>query len=952
MRILFFFGFVSLLVKVFSVAAQAPVCISSTQFAADECTDACAGCALNGYQGNNYNFTSGGANFCGGSIVETNSVWHAFIANASAVNITVSQNNCAFGDGLQLVVLDGCGGSEIACNPGQAGSAGTPKVLNFNAVPGQTYYLMINGYNGDACDYQIAVSGAAVQPPPPAPIAAVSGPATVCPGSTVAYNVPEDGNALAYEWTVSPNGNINQTGQNQVVLYGLSANAIEVNFPQNTGTYQVKVKAFGACGSTTSLIAKVVQSAWIPPTTLPTLYLSPEDLPYEWPLDPSNIVFTPGTYQFLTYFESYLGCDSTVRQTIVAQQNPYGRVFWDVTGNNLYNAGIDTPAEGINVTTSNGQFEFTDADGIYQMGPMDAGNQITLPVLPQFATSVVPAVNTVSNNTDVYNFALKPQKGPASGVVYIDNDGNGMFNAGDTPISGIQIKTSTGAQTFTNTAGEYQFTSVAYTENITVFPTSAYEIVGAGSLEFVPDVNTGYNFILTPANAFGQVLWDVDMDQVISAGDEPAAGVKVVASTGAFAVTGSTGLFAFNGLIPGDTLRTEYPNITSLPAFHVVQAVAPSGGYQFLLLSGSSPLNLSVDLTLLTPFRPGFNNKCLVTIKNESSAYVSDAVAGLRFPSVLTVSSTSPVGILHGQDSVSWNVGDLPPFSQRVLNITFKTNAATSIGTVFVLHGHAFPKAGDANVANNTDILNSAVVGSYDPNDKQVEPVHITPAGLAVNQPFEYTIRFQNTGNYPAENVEIIDSLSNLLDWQSLRLLSSSHSCTWDLSTEGVLKIRFLDIMLPDSVHNEPESHGFAKFAVMPLPGLLVGNSVDNFCDIYFDFNLPVRTNTTQTQVVYFLPGTEIAIGNKAMSVRPNPASFSVKFSWPDLTTTNGNITLYDVNGSPALVENLPVGVNYAFINTGFLPDGLYMAVLEAGNIFYTRRVVIMKEGPIRRGGE
>lgn len=951
MRTLFSFCFISLFINVFSVTAQAPVCMTAAQFAADECADACIGCALNGYQGSNSNFTSSGGIYCGGTIIESNSVWHAFIASTSPVNISLLDNNCANGDGLQLVLFDGCGGTEIACNASFAGNAGAGKALNFAAIVGQTYYLMVNGYNGDVCNYQISITGAMLTPPVTT-IGAVSGLNSVCPGALTTYSVPAVPNAIAYEWLVTPNGDINASGQNNAVIPAPGGNQIEVEFPVSGGNHQVKVRALGACGSTTSFVTKNVLVAPIPPTNLPPLILSPEDLPYEWPLDPSNTVTAPGGYLFTAYLVSYLGCDSIVAQWVYAKQHPYGRVYWDVNGNNNYNAAIDTPAEGINVTTSNNQSEFTDNDGIYQMGAMDAGNQITVPVLPQFATGIMPAVHIVSNNTDVYNFALKPQKAAASGRVYVDTDGNGSFNAGDSPLTGILVKIATGPQILTDANGLYQFTNVAHTEKITITVPNDYELVSAGSLEFTPDVNTGYDFILQPNNAFGQVWWDTDMNQVISAGDIPASGIRVVASSGAFVFSGNNGLFTFPGLIAGDTLRTDFHNLASIPSFQIIQAAAPSGGYQLLLLPDNVAFDLVTDFTSFTPFRPGFTGKAQITIKNESGAYIPNVGAGLKFPGNLIITSSTPTGILQSSDSMSWNLGSILPFGQKNLIVTFQVPASATLGSVLIFKAVAHPFTGDAFTPNNTDIANVTVVGAYDPNDKQVEPAYITPAGLVANQPFEYTIRFQNTGTYPAENVVIVDSLTPLLDWSSVRLVSSSHPCTWNISPQGVIAFHFEGIMLPDSVNNEPESHGFVKFSVLPLPGLLVGNAVENFCDIYFDFNAPVRTNTTQTQVVYFLPGTEIQNGNKLLSVRPNPASFGVKFSWPDLTAVNGTITLYDVNGSPVLVENLAAGVNYAFINTGFLPDGIYMAVLQAGNIFYTRRVTIMKEGPIRRGGE
>ncbi|HRH39575.1 MAG TPA: T9SS type A sorting domain-containing protein, partial [Flavobacteriales bacterium] len=48
---------------------------------------------------------------------------------------------------------------------------------------------------------------------------------------------------------------------------------------------------------------------------------------------------------------------------------------------------------------------------------------------------------------------------------------------------------------------------------------------------------------------------------------------------------------------------------------------------------------------------------------------------------------------------------------------------------------------------------------------------------------------------------------------------------------------------LPDSTSDEPGSHGFVKFSFVPSSSLMLGESVGNMANIYFDLNDPVVTN-------------------------------------------------------------------------------------------------------------
>ncbi|MBW7468673.1 IPT/TIG domain-containing protein [Pontibacter aydingkolensis] len=148
------------------------------------------------------------------------------------------------------------------------------------------------------------------------------------------------------------------------------------------------------------------------------------------------------------------------------------------------------------------------------------------------------------------------------------------------------------------------------------------------------------------------------------------------------------------------------------------------------------------------------------------------------------------------------------------------------------------------------------IIDSYDPNDKLVSPIGLTeenytPTGAAL----KYKIRFQNTGTDVAYRVVVVDTLSGHLDLSTLQLGSTSHSARFEVSGKGkpVLTWTFDNIMLPDSTTNEPGSHGYIQFSIKPKVDLAEKTAVENFADIFFDFNSPIRTNIT-TNRIYDMP--------------------------------------------------------------------------------------------------
>ena len=122
-------------------------------------------------------------------------------------------------------------------------------------------------------------------------------------------------------------------------------------------------------------------------------------------------------------------------------------------------------------------------------------------------------------------------------------------------------------------------------------------------------------------------------------------------------------------------------------------------------------------------------------------------------------------------------------------------------------------------------------------NDKScVQRNTFTPDQLAEGEELEFIIRFQNTGTFQADNVRIRDTLSNYFDLGSFRVVSASHPMRFEMTGNGITDFIFENIFLPDSFSNEPNSHGFVKYAIKALPELQLEDAIANTASIYFDY--------------------------------------------------------------------------------------------------------------------
>lgn len=219
-----------------------PMSCASTP-AADECVSAPLICDLNGYCGNTSGaYTAGNTsalgNFCGS--IENNS-WLSFVASSTSASLIFTSAGCQDNSsGIQAVIYasTNCTSfTEVSNCESQGSGSGTFTITtNVNLVPGQTYYVMVDGFAGNICNYTVTASaGVALGQQ-------ITGPTQLCPG----YNgtLSSSSAAASYTWASNPAGVYPNT------------QSISIS-PTVTTTYSLTLGA-SACVPTGTTIVKTV----------------------------------------------------------------------------------------------------------------------------------------------------------------------------------------------------------------------------------------------------------------------------------------------------------------------------------------------------------------------------------------------------------------------------------------------------------------------------------------------------------------------------------------------------------------------------------------------------------------------------------------------------------------------------------------------------------------------
>lgn len=351
--------------------------------------------------------------------------------------------------------------------------------------------------------------------------------------------------------------------------------------------------------------------------------------------------------------------------------------------------------------------------------------------------------------------------------------------------------------------------------------------------------------------------------------------------------------------------------------------------------------DLDVTLIPITVARPGFDAKYQLVVKNKGNQPISGTVSLTFDDANIDYVSSLPNITSQNSNVLSWDFSALNPFETKVIEVVFNVNSPTdspavNIGDVLAFSSQVTSAASDENPNDNQFSFNQVVVGSYDPNDKQVvegSQVDISNSGDYLT----YIVRFQNTGNYVAENVVVKDYLSSYLDANSLQIVSSSHPFRSTLTQNKRLEFFFEGINLPASSVDEAGSHGYICFKIKPINTINLGNTINNNAAIYFDYNNPINTNTVST--TFTVLGNNDLAFDSYFNLSPNPTSSILNLYIKNQVDLK-SVEIYNPLGQLVLSKESDINSNNIPLDVSGLKDGVYVISINTNKGKTSKRFI------------
>lgn len=291
-------------------------------------------------------------------------------------------------------------------------------------------------------------------------------------------------------------------------------------------------------------------------------------------------------------------------------------------------------------------------------------------------------------------------------------------------------------------------------------------------------------------------------------------------------------------------------------------------------------------------------------------------------------------------DSIVWSIADLRQSAmnlgghQFVLNLFMKVTA--NIGTNYCFKTGVISQVTETTFADNVANACWLIGGPFDPNYIEVTPKGTGVQGYIPTSTTEllYTIHFQNVGTAPAVNVKIKNLLDGNIDNSSLKVIGSSFPVQTNIDANGMVTFMFNNILLADSTHDEPNSHGFVSYKINLKPSLAAGTQINNTAAIYFDYNAAVLTNTVLNTLQTATGVKELNSGSFA--VYPNPSNGLVTVSSNDVINKVVVINVLGEVVKTMIVDSKQITVDM----TDLKPNVYFLQITDAKNQTSVKKIV------------
>ncbi|MEM8907247.1 MAG: T9SS type A sorting domain-containing protein [Bacteroidota bacterium] len=433
----------------------------------------------------------------------------------------------------------------------------------------------------------------------------------------------------------------------------------------------------------------------------------------------------------------------------------------------------------------------------------------------------------------------------------------------------------------------------------------------------------------------GEVFYDFNENGSFDPDERPLSIGQVVLDDEILVYLNEEGFFANSVSNEVHLLYYEVPNDWQLTTDSLIYTIDPNQiNITDTLCFGIAPLNITNQASVFVSGEQLICNDTIPIFFQASNvgSTIHDLELTLRFSGQLVDTDIDYDTLVD--NAFSWTVRDVFPGTILSGTLWAQMPDETNLGSIlpFTLEATIIDPITQLPVEDLSFTFEEMLRCAYDPNDKLVVPPgegeeHLT----LLEQTLYYTVRFQNTGNLPAENIRIRDTLDAALDASTFTFLGASHPITQIVQEDRALNFFFQDIYLPDSVNNEPESHGYINFSIQPQANLASNTVINNTAYIYFDRNAPIVTNTTVNTLVDEIVSTQNLTTNQPPQyiIYPNPSTGQIQIQHLSSDQTFETIPWQLIN---PMGQTLQIGV----LNSGdqsldfsTLPPGLYLLKLE-----------------------
>jgi fimbrial isopeptide formation D2 family protein len=406
-----------------------------------------------------------------------------------------------------------------------------------------------------------------------------------------------------------------------------------------------------------------------------------------------------------------------------------------------------------------------------------------------------------------------------------------------------------------------------------------------------------------PASVKGNVFYDLNSDNIRQTNEPFVKNAIVSTATGNYyGVSDSNGNYKTNILTAGSYTLSAHPernyvaNVSpSTVPLSINESFVPLV-QNFAVHLQSNINDVSVIVTPHSPPRLGFSSVYSVTVTNLGTTNAANTAVQFHADNILTIDAVTGNPSITN-NLINWTIPSLGIDESITFEVTASVpNDILLMGT-YITTSASCTLSNDVDLSNNSITLPEIVVSSFDPNEKDVLPNGVGPAGNIPldTQQLDYTVHFQNTGTYEAWRVIVSDEISPNLDLNTLKTVASSDAYTVAISRDRKVTWTFNSINLPYASQDELGSQGFVRFTIKPKQGAVYGDVITNKANIYFDYNPPIITNQTTNTFFDFSLGLD-ELNKKHLVVYPNPANekFSIKAEQEMFPLT---VILYDISG-------------------------------------------------------